>query len=86
MVDADTFLIPFIKAMNAFVYFDAVVPSQGMQTGYVRQFAQGSVRFGAVPSQFSPEAHFADNHFGSFADADLLAGTNVDVAVADLAK
>ena len=39
MIDANSFQIPFIQPMDAFVNLNFVAPSQLMQFGNIRQFA-----------------------------------------------
>ena len=81
MIDADTLQVPFIQAVNTFVYFYFMVPSQTVQLAYVRQLAQCAVRFRCIPAQFTLEADFLHDFLCHFADRHFLARTHVDVAV-----
>ena len=86
MIDADTFQVPFIQAVNTFVYFYFMMPSQAVQLAYVRQLAQCAVRFRCIPAQFTLEADFLHDFLCHFADRHFLARTHVDVAVTDFSN
>ena len=70
-----------IQAVDSFVYFNLVVPSQAVQLRHVSQLAQGSVRFRSVPAQFALEAYLLHDLLRHFLYAQLLARAHVDVAV-----
>ena len=72
MIDADTFQIPFVQTVYSFVYFYFVMPSQVMQFGHIRQFAQCAVRFRCIPSQLTFESYFSYNLFSRFLYAEFL--------------
>ena len=65
MVDADTFQIPFVQTVYSFVYFYFMMPSQVMQFGHIRQFAQCAVRFRGIPSQLTFKSYFGYNLFSA---------------------
>ena len=85
MVDADALLVPVEEAVDAFVNLDGMVPAQGMKLADVGEFEHRSIRLGTVPTEFATETNLADNLLGTLLDAELLAGADVDVAVAHLA-
>ena len=43
MVDADALLVPLVKAMNALVDFNLVVPAEAVQFAHVGEFPQSAV-------------------------------------------
>ena len=43
MVDADALLVPFVKAMNALVDFNLVVPAEAVQLAHVGELLQCAV-------------------------------------------
>ena len=75
MIDADTLQVPFIQAVNTFVYFYFMVPSQAMQLAYVRQLAQCAVRFRGIPSKLTLETDFLHDFLSHFTDRYFLART-----------
>ena len=83
MIDADTFQVPCIQAVDTFVYLHPMMPPQAVQFAHICQFPQRAVRFRGIPKQFALESDFPDNFLSHFADAQFLARTYVDVAVAD---
>lgn len=81
MIDTDTLQVPFIQAVNTFVYLHFVVPAQAVQLAHVGQLAQRTVRFRRIPAQFPLEADFLHDFLRHFADRHFLTRTHVDVAV-----
>ena len=84
MIDANALFVPFEKAMDAFVYFYRMVPAKPVEFADIGEFQHSAVWFRIVPQKFSSETYLADNLFRTFLDAELLARTNIDVAVANL--
>lgn len=63
-----------------------MMPVQGVQLGYVDEFAGCAVGFGIVPDDVAGKTDGADDELGKFLDGKFLAGADVDVAVTDFAE
>ena len=81
MVDANSFLVPFVQAVNALVYLNLVMPTQIVQFRDICELAWSAIRLGGIPTQFPTESDLADYLLRSLAYGNLLACTYVDVAI-----
>ena len=61
-------------------------PAKGVELLHIDELSHRAVGFGGVEGDLALEAYGLDDQFGELADGELLAGANVDVAVADLAQ
>ena len=78
--------VPLEQPSDAVLDLDLVGPAKGVEFADVDELAGGAVRLGRVEAQLALEADGPDNEPGELADGELLAGADVDVAVADLAE
>ena len=61
-------------------------PAEGVELADVDELAHRAVRLAGVELDRSCEPDCLDYQFGKFPDGQFLAGTDIDVAVADLAE
>ena len=84
VIDADALLVPIVEAVDAFVDFNLMMPSEVVKFLYIRELLQRAVGLRSIPSDFAKETDFLLNQFGHLADADFLARAYVDMTVANL--
>ena len=83
---SEALFIPIKKFLYAFVDFDFVGPAKAMEFAHVDELARGSVGLAGVEHHFAFKANCLYHEFAEFADSEFLAGTHVNVAVADFTE
>ena len=76
--------IPVVELGHTLLYLHTMLPSQAMELRDVDQLARRTVGFVAVPDDSTFESDGARHQFGQRADGQLLARSDVDMAVAYL--
>ena len=79
------FLIPLEQSCNSFLNLDLMSPTEGVEFGYIDEFAHGAIRLGGIEFYRSLETNSFHDELGEFTDGQFLTSSYVDVAAADLA-
>ena len=54
VINANALLVPREEAMDAFIYFDCVVPAKFVELADVGKFQHCAVGFALIPQQLTP--------------------------------
>ena len=66
--------------------FDAMRPAKRVEFRDINEFTHGAIRFTGIKHHLALKVYSLHHQFRQFPDSEFLAGTDVDVAVADLTK
>ena len=86
LVLCQTFFVPVEEFLDSVFNLDFMCPAEGVELADVDELAHRAVRLAGVELDCTREADCLDYQFGQFPDGQFLAGADIDVAVADLAK
>lgn len=79
-------LVPVEEFLYSVLDFDLVGPSEAVKLADIDELAHGAIGLGGVEEDFALEVNGLYHQLGEFADGELLACADIDVAVAYLAK
>ena len=72
--------------MNTVLNLDLMRPAKGMEFRNINEFAHGAIGLGCVKFDYALKTNSFYHEFGEFTDGEFLAGTHVDMTVANLTK
>ena len=84
MINANALFVPFEKAMDAFVYFNRMMPAKPVELADIGELQHSAIGFRIIPQKTTSETNLLHNLLRTFPNAELLARAYIDVAVANL--
>ena len=79
-------LVPVKEFLDSVLDFDLVGPAEGVEFLHVDELAHGAIRLASIEFYGALKAYGLDNEFREFTDGEFLAGTYINMAVANLTE